>query len=381
MVVGAAGCELLTDVPLDDRLLMTDDDHRRPQAHPRDGARPRPRRVRARARGHETARPQGLGGRCPDPARGHRRDRPRGRARPGPGGDVGPCQPAPIGDTGDALELAIVKSPIVGTFYRASAPGAPSFVEVGTVVKKGQVLCIIEAMKLMNEIESEYRRGDRRDLRRERPAGAVRRAAVRHQGAVSMFKKHPDRQPRRDRAARALRVQGTGHQHRGRVLRGRREPASRAFRRRGRVHRTGPQRRQLPQRARDHQRGRDHRRRGHPPGLRLPLGERVPGGGLRGLPHPVHRARAARDSPDGGQGPRAPHDEEGRCARSCQAATAPSRAKSSALKIARDLGLSRHRQGGGRRRRARHAHRPQRGRSVDGAPNGAARGPGGLRRG
>ena len=56
----------------------------------------------------------------------------------------------------DGPALAIVKSPIVGTFYRASEPGAPSFVNVGDSVKKGQVLCIIEAMKLMNEIDSEY---------------------------------------------------------------------------------------------------------------------------------------------------------------------------------------------------------------------------------
>ncbi len=49
-----------------------------------------------------------------------------------------------------------MKSPIVGTFYRASEPGAAPFVEVGATVKKGQVLCIIEAMKLMNEIDSEY---------------------------------------------------------------------------------------------------------------------------------------------------------------------------------------------------------------------------------
>ncbi len=54
------------------------------------------------------------------------------------------------------IELAVVKSPIVGTFYRAAEPAAPPFAEVGTVVKKGQVLCIIEAMKLMNEIDSEY---------------------------------------------------------------------------------------------------------------------------------------------------------------------------------------------------------------------------------
>jgi acetyl-CoA carboxylase biotin carboxyl carrier protein len=55
-----------------------------------------------------------------------------------------------------ALDLAVVKSPIVGTFYRSPEPGAPSFVEIGDRVKKDQVLCIIEAMKLMNEITSEY---------------------------------------------------------------------------------------------------------------------------------------------------------------------------------------------------------------------------------
>jgi acetyl-CoA carboxylase biotin carboxyl carrier protein len=60
------------------------------------------------------------------------------------------------GGPGTEIELAVVKSPIVGTFYRAAEPGAPPFVDVGTAVKKGQVLCIIEAMKLMNEIDSEY---------------------------------------------------------------------------------------------------------------------------------------------------------------------------------------------------------------------------------
>jgi acetyl-CoA carboxylase biotin carboxyl carrier protein len=55
----------------------------------------------------------------------------------------------------DPVDLAVIKSPIVGTFYRASEPGAKAFVEVGDTVRKGQVLCIIEAMKLMNEIESD----------------------------------------------------------------------------------------------------------------------------------------------------------------------------------------------------------------------------------
>jgi acetyl-CoA carboxylase biotin carboxyl carrier protein len=56
----------------------------------------------------------------------------------------------------ESVELAVVKSPIVGTFYRSPEPGAAPFVEIGQRVKKDQVLCIIEAMKLMNEITSEY---------------------------------------------------------------------------------------------------------------------------------------------------------------------------------------------------------------------------------
>ena len=49
----------------------------------------------------------------------------------------------------------IVKSPMVGTFYRSSAPGSPAFVEIGSIVKEGQTLCIIEAMKLLNEIDAD----------------------------------------------------------------------------------------------------------------------------------------------------------------------------------------------------------------------------------
>ena len=63
---------------------------------------------------------------------------------------------ATIADLGEEIELAVVKSPIVGTFYRSSEPGTAAFVEIGSSVKKGDVLCIIEAMKLMNEIDSEY---------------------------------------------------------------------------------------------------------------------------------------------------------------------------------------------------------------------------------
>ena len=56
----------------------------------------------------------------------------------------------------EAMELAVVTSPIVGTFYRAPDPSSPPFVEIGQKVQRGKTLCIIEAMKLMNEIESEY---------------------------------------------------------------------------------------------------------------------------------------------------------------------------------------------------------------------------------
>ena len=64
--------------------------------------------------------------------------------------------PSPQAALSTPPDIFQVTSPMVGTFYRASNPNAPPFVQVGDVVKKGQVLCIIEAMKLMNEIDSEY---------------------------------------------------------------------------------------------------------------------------------------------------------------------------------------------------------------------------------
>jgi acetyl-CoA carboxylase biotin carboxyl carrier protein len=64
--------------------------------------------------------------------------------------------PAPDVTETEGVELAVVKSPIVGTFYRAAEPTAAPFVSVGDAVRKNQVLCLIEAMKLMNEIVSEY---------------------------------------------------------------------------------------------------------------------------------------------------------------------------------------------------------------------------------
>ena len=70
----------------------------------------------------------------------------------GPGAAPGASPAAaPVAPTGHTL-----KSPMVGTFYRAPSPGAPPFVEIGQSVSKGQTLCIIEAMKLLNEIESDF---------------------------------------------------------------------------------------------------------------------------------------------------------------------------------------------------------------------------------
>jgi len=63
-----------------------------------------------------------------------------------------PAAQAVVAESGET-----VNSPIVGSFYRAPAPDAAPYVEVGQVVEKGQVLCIVEAMKLMNEIEAEFR--------------------------------------------------------------------------------------------------------------------------------------------------------------------------------------------------------------------------------
>jgi acetyl-CoA carboxylase biotin carboxyl carrier protein len=94
-------------------------------------------------------------------------------SRQGPAGPVMMAAPAPMqhfstGGPGAGIPEAApaaappaepkghtLKSPMVGTFYRAPSPGAPSFVEVGQTVSKGQTLCIIEAMKLLNEIESD----------------------------------------------------------------------------------------------------------------------------------------------------------------------------------------------------------------------------------
>ena len=101
-------------------------------------------RIRKHAGGHwvaATPHPPHQGAAVPPPASG-------GAASAAGGAPVLP----PVDEK---MDLAVVKSPIVGSFYRAPEPGAKPFAEVGDVVQQGQVLCIIEAMKLMNEINAE----------------------------------------------------------------------------------------------------------------------------------------------------------------------------------------------------------------------------------
>lgn len=74
-----------------------------------------------------------------------------------PHSQQGSAAPAPIAAPVVPAEPVghVVKSPMVGTFYRSSAPGSPAFVEIGSSVKEGDTLCIIEAMKLLNEIDAD----------------------------------------------------------------------------------------------------------------------------------------------------------------------------------------------------------------------------------
>lgn len=78
---------------------------------------------------------------------------PQGAQQYAPAAPVAAAAPVPAAP----IEIAghVVKSPMVGSFYRSSAPGSPAFVEVGSVVKEGDTLCIIEAMKLLNEIDAD----------------------------------------------------------------------------------------------------------------------------------------------------------------------------------------------------------------------------------
>ena len=72
-----------------------------------------------------------------------------------PAAPAAAAMPAPPAEAPAAPEGKVVKSPMVGTFYRAASPGAKAFVDVGSAIKEGEPVCIIEAMKIMNEIQAE----------------------------------------------------------------------------------------------------------------------------------------------------------------------------------------------------------------------------------
>jgi len=78
-------------------------------------------------------------------------------AQPVPTPSLQPVSPTQEDTPQFPPDAVVIRSPIVGTFYRAPSPDSPPYVDIGDVVEKGQTLCIIEAMKIMNEIESEVR--------------------------------------------------------------------------------------------------------------------------------------------------------------------------------------------------------------------------------
>ena len=84
------------------------------------------------------------------------KQQPIAMAVPAPAASVPPAEAAPVPEKPPVEESILITAPIVGTFYSAPAPDAPAYVKVGDHVMRGQTVCILEAMKLMNEIESDY---------------------------------------------------------------------------------------------------------------------------------------------------------------------------------------------------------------------------------
>ena len=159
---------------------------------------------------------------------------------------VAPVAPAPKAETSDG-NVSYITSPFVGTFYRTPNPDSPPYVDVGDKVEKGQVLCIVEAMKLMNEIEADDRRHDRRrSSSRTASRSSTASRCSRSAGVAADVQEGPGREPRRDRAARDPRLPRA----RPRVGRGaldrRRRRAARQVRRRERVHRPAAVAAELP---------------------------------------------------------------------------------------------------------------------------------------
>src|SRR5580658_5325977 len=174
---------------------------------------------------------------------------------------VAPAVAAPASGPADAGPLRagvgehVVSAPMVGTYYSAPTPGAKQFVEIGDEVEVGQVLCVIEAMKMMNQIESEK-------------AGKIKAILIKNGELVgfgqSLFiiqplndddRKNRHRQPWRNCPAHTARLPRAGHQNRCRAFHGGRESQACAAGRRVGLHRAAALGTELPEHACHHQRG------------------------------------------------------------------------------------------------------------------------------
>ena len=232
-------------------------------------------------------------------------------------GGGAPAAPAPVAagapaaapePSGPPPGTEAFESPMVGTFYRAASPDAEPFVEVGKRVTEDSVLCIVEAMKVMNEIKAELLRRDRRECSsktesrsssvsrcswsRTDPPADVPRVLVANRGEIAQ---------RILRACRELGVETVAD------LQPRPTPTRLYLRLGGRddLHRSRAGRQVVPEHPVDHLRGGDRRRRGDRAGLRLPRRERALRRGLPLVQHPVRRAGPRDDRRAGQQGPRA----------------------------------------------------------------------------
>jgi 3-dehydroquinate dehydratase-2 len=153
---------------------------------------------------------------------------------------------------------ATITSPFVGTFYRAPSPDAAPFVDVGSDIRPGTVLCIVEAMKLMNEIESEIA-GTIVEVLGEngKPVeyGEALQASARSEDPCS--RRSSSRTAARSRCVSSARAVSWAS-HRGGALDGRHRRAARPLRGRGRVHRPGEAGSRATSTSRDHRGRRDH---------------------------------------------------------------------------------------------------------------------------